>query len=119
MAEQTPSVSFFSASFGEIDEAKGIIRDVSVVTIGEARGHDVLVDATTLQQVKKSAKQYKGGIKVAIDHGSGFDGIVGYLRNLHVDGDKLLADLHLLKSHPAFSRVLELAKEIPDTFGLS
>jgi hypothetical protein len=109
----------FSALAGEIDSASGIIRGVSVITAGEARGHGLLVDATTLQQVKDAAETYPGGLKVKTDHYSGFNEIVGTLKNFTIDGDQLRADLFLLKNHDATARILEMAELMPGSFGLS
>jgi hypothetical protein len=109
----------FSALAGEIDSASGIIRGVSVITAGEARGHGLLVDATTLQQVKDAAETYTGGLKVKTDHYSGFNEIVGTLKNFTIDGDQLRADLFLLKNHDATARILEMAELMPGSFGLS
>jgi hypothetical protein len=109
----------FSALAGEIDSASGIIRGVSVITAGEARGHGLLVDAKTLQQVKDAAETYPGGLKVKTDHYSGFNEIVGTLKNFTIDGDQLRADLFLLKNHDATARILEMAELMPGSFGLS
>lgn len=110
---------YFAAVTGSVDTEKGIIRDVSVVTVGEAKGHDVWADATTLEQVMALAKQFKGGLKVKTKHGGSFGDIVGSLKKFHVDGDQLKADFHLLKNHPMRESILEMAAEMPDTFGLS
>jgi hypothetical protein len=109
----------FAALAGEIDASSAIIRSVSVITTGEARGHGLLVDATTLQQVKDAAETYPGGLRVKTDHYSGFNEIVGTLKNFVIDGDQLRADLFLLKNHDATPRILEMAELMPGSFGLS
>jgi hypothetical protein len=109
----------FAALAGEIDVSSAIIRSVSVITTGEARGHGLLVDATTLQQVKDAAETYPGGLRVKTDHYSGFNEIVGTLKNFLIDGDQLRADLFLLKNHDATPRILEMAELMPGSFGLS
>jgi hypothetical protein len=109
----------FAALSGAIDTDNAVISDVSVITIGEARGHGMLVDAQTLLEVKEAAETYAGGLKVKTDHFSGFNQIVGALRNFRIDGDQLRADLFLLKNHEATARILEMAELMPDTFGLS
>lgn len=109
----------FAALLGEIDTENAIIRSVSVITVGEARGHGMQVDDETLQQVKAAAETYAGGLKVKTDHFSGFNQIVGTLKNFVIDGDQLRADLYLLKAHDATERILEMAQLMPDTFGLS
>ena len=50
------------------------------------------------------------GFKVKVNHYSGFDGIVGALRDARISGDRVRADLHLLNEHPARDLVLELAR---------
>lgn len=109
----------FAALMGEIDTDNAIIRGVSVITVGEAKGHGMQVDEETLQQVKAAAETYSGGLKVKTDHFSGFNQIVGTLKNFVIDGEQLRADLYLLKAHDATERILEMAQLMPDTFGLS
>lgn len=108
----------FTAMSGSIDKENGVIHGVSVVSIGIAEGHDMQIDATTLEQVKAAAAR-AGSLQVKIDHWSGFDGIVGTLQNFGIESDRLRADLHLLDNHPARSRVLEMAEKMPGNFGLS
>lgn len=113
----------------EIDAAAGIVSGVSVITVGEARGHyklddkgnlaPMMVDGKTLQQVKACAEQFEGGLKIKLDHGSGAGAIVGVLKNFRIDGDKLRADMHLLETSPHRAYVLELAATMPDSVGLS
>jgi hypothetical protein len=104
---------------GDIDAAAATIKNVSVITVGEARGHGMQIDEKTLLQVKAAAETYAGGLKVKTDHYSGFNEIVGALKNFTIDGDQLRADLFLLKNHDATARILEMAELMPDTFGLS
>ena len=104
---------------GDIDAAAATIKNVSVITVGEARGHGMRIDEKTLLQVKAAAETYAGGLKVKTDHYSGFNEIVGALKNFTIDGDQLRADLFLLKNHDATARIIEMAELMPDTFGLS
>jgi len=109
----------FAALAGQIDAQSATISGVSVITIGEARGHGMQIDARTLAEVKAAAETYAGGLKVKTDHYTGFNEIVGTLKNFTIDGDQLRADLYLLKNHDATPRILEMAELMPDTFGLS
>lgn len=109
----------FSLVGSRIDSLSGIISGVSVITQGDVRGHKMQADAITLQQVKKCADTMTGGVKVKEDHKSGFDDIVGALRNFAIDGQQLRADLHLLKAHERFPVIVEMAQSQPETFGLS
>lgn len=111
---------YFETLLGAVvHEDEMTILGVSIATEGVAKGHNVLVDRTTLEQMKELAEEFTGGLKVKIDHFSGFSGIVGSLLNFRIKGKKLLADLHLLKAHDAAPLILEMASRIPDTFGLS
>lgn len=111
----------FAATFeaGKVNAAEGIIYGVSVMTEGPARGHGVMCDAKTLQQVKECAAKYAGGLKVKMTHAGDAGDIAGFLTDFRIKGKKLLADLNLLKNYEKRDYVLELATTIPDTFGLS
>lgn len=109
----------FASSEGIIDSDTGIIRGVSIITEGVALGHGVIVDAKTLQQVQQAASEYAGGLKVKLNHSGQVGDIVGYLDTLRISGKKLLGDLHLLDSSPHRQYILEIARKIPETFGLS
>lgn len=111
--------TFFSVLQGRVDREANVIRGVAVITKGPALGHGMFVDDTTLQQVVEQAKTYAGGLKVKLDHTNSASEIVGYLREFHIDGESVRADLHLLRSSPRREYILELAETIPDTFGLS
>ena len=96
-----------------------IIEGVSIISVGEAKGHGLFVDATTLQEVKQCAESYAGGVKVNLDHGAGIKDIVGFCDNFRIIGDKLVADLNLLQNAEKRDYVLEIAEKLPDTFGIS
>lgn len=110
---------FTSLAESKVDRETGVISGVSVISVGEAKGHGMFVDATTLEQVKLSAEQHEDGVKVKTDHWSGFNGIVGVIKNFQIDGDKLRGDLHLLENHEAREKVLEMAEKMPSQFGIS
>jgi hypothetical protein len=96
-----------------------IIEGVSVISVGEAKGHGLFVDRITLQEVKVCAESYAGGVKVNLDHGAGIRDIVGYCDNFRIVGEKLIADLNLLQNAERRDYVLEIAEKLPDTFGIS
>lgn len=111
---------------GEIDAAAGVVRGVAVITEGPARGHfdrksgnQIMVDSATLESIAKCAAEYKDGLKVKMTHDGDAADIVGVLRNFHVDGKTLRADFHLLQSTPHRAYILEIAAEMPESFGLS
>jgi hypothetical protein len=96
-----------------------IIEGVSVISVGEAKGHGLFVDAQTLREVKACAETYAGGVKVNLDHGAGIRDIVGFCDNFRIIGQKLVADLNLLQNAERREYVLEIAEKLPDTFGIS
>jgi len=112
----------FAANFCEfasIDTEAGVVRGVAVISIGPALGHGIMVDMTTLEQVKACAEEYRNGLKVKMTHAGDAGDIVGYLTKFRIEGDKLLADLNLLRNSRHREYIMELAAVIPDTFGLS
>jgi len=96
-----------------------IIEGVSIISVGEAKGHGLFVDDITLQEVKACAESYAGGVKVNLDHGAGIKDIVGFCDNFRIVGGKLVADLNLLETAEKRAYVLEIAERMPDTFGIS
>ena len=120
--KRDPLMEFHTAlGGGLVDEQRGIITGVSVITNGVmAIGHDIHVDDTTLLQMKFAADSRPGGkVPVKWNHKTGADEVCGYLVNFRVDGDKLKADWHLLDHHPRRDQALELASRMPDGVGLS
>lgn len=105
----------------KVDAGSGVIFGVSVMTVGEAKGHNMLIDETTLRQALSVAVQHKDGIKVKFggDHKAGVADVNGTLKAFRIEGNQLKADLHLLKSDPRNEKVLEMAVTMPDEFGLS
>lgn len=113
-------LTFFAAATGSrVDREAGVLRGVSVITEGEAKGHGMIVDGVTLEQVKACAETYVDGLRVKMDHYTGIDAMVGVLRDFQIDGSQLRADLHLIKSHEDFEKILEMAETMPGIFGLS
>jgi len=96
-----------------------VIEGVSIISIGEAKGHGLYVDEQTLMEVKTCAESYKGGVKVNLDHGAGIKDIVGFVNNFRIVGKQLLGDLNLLETSPMRDYVLEISSKLPDTFGIS
>jgi len=107
----------------DVDELEDMtIEGVSVLTTGMAKGHKLQIDQMTLQQVMDCANSFKNGVKVNENHGAGIGDIVGKLTNFRIDetGEKLIADLSFLQSREDRAKYyLDLAREIPDSFGIS
>jgi hypothetical protein len=94
------------------------LKNVSILTIGEAKGHNLYVDETSLQEALTVA-QSMGRIKVTNGHGATqVMDILGYVENFKIEGQRLLGDLTLLDSEKA-NYVRSLAETMPDQFGLS
>lgn len=102
-----------------LEEDSTIIPNVYILSQGEARGHDLFIDKTSLEKAYELMSKAPNGVKVKMNHGSGLDAVLGFARNPRIEGDKLLADLHLLKSSPHYALVKEMANEAPDQFGVS
>ena len=96
-----------------------IIEGISIISIGEAKGHGMFVDEQTLLEVKACAETYKGGVKVNLDHGAGIKDIIGFVDNIRIVGERLIGDLNLLETADKRDYVLEIAERMPDTFGIS
>jgi hypothetical protein len=64
---------FAAATGSRVDREAGILRGVSVITEGEAKGHGMIVDSVTLEQVKACAETYIDGLRVKMDHATGID----------------------------------------------
>jgi hypothetical protein len=107
-----------------VDSKNGIIRGVSLISLGDAKGHfddkgrQVIVDETTLEQIFNHCKKL-GTVKVKADHGSGVFEIVGWADNFAMTANKVLADVHLYESEPNRPRLLEIAEKNPTHMGIS
>ncbi|HWL53860.1 MAG TPA: hypothetical protein VNQ90_15580 [Chthoniobacteraceae bacterium] len=117
-----PQLTQFQALPGgdSVDADAGIIKGVSVMTIGPALGHGMDIDEKGLKQCL-AACLAKGdeGVKLVINHESGFSEIVGVVKDFRIEGDQLKGDAHLLDSHPQRAHILEVASKMPKNFGLS
>lgn len=108
----------------QIDLENGIIRCVSLMEMGDAKGHfdkkgrQVIIDTVTLQQVFSACNKL-GSIKVKADHGSGIFEIVGWADNFSLKADKVCADVHIYESEPNRQRLFEIAEKNPTHMGIS
>ena len=105
-------------SVGRIDKDAGVIHGVSVINLGEARGHGLHVDRTCMGQLLEIGNN-SSRVPMRISHGSGPTETAGYITNFKIANDQLRGDLHLLKTHPQRAQILELAESIPGGVGLS
>lgn len=78
----------------------GMISGVSLITTGEAIGHELWIDSTFIEQIAASIDEM--GVKSRFTHpGMSSDGLgrlLGRINNASVSGDKVLGDLHFAMS---------------------
>jgi hypothetical protein len=118
--DETQRAAVAYKSYRDDEEMEsGDFGGVSILEIGEAKGHDLFVDKLSLEKAKDIMNQAPNGVKVKMNHGSGLDAVVGFARNARIEGNKLIADLKLLKSSQHYGLIKEMADEAPDQFGIS
>ena len=115
--KQRAAVAYRTYRDEEMEELE--LGGVSILTIGEAKGHDLYIDRKSLETALAEMQKAKNGVKVKMNHGSGLDAVVGFARNPRIEGDKLIADLRLLRNSPHYGLIKEMASEAPDQFGVS
>ena len=96
---------------------------VSVITEGVAQGHNLLIDATTLEQVASFGKANQP-IKVLADHSDSVGEIIGYMDNFAIDSkeagkSKVRADFHILETSNKANFFSELISKLADQIGFS
>ncbi len=120
----TKFVSRLDMADARVDRENGIIKGVSLVSIGEARGYNQYADQTTLEQVRDCAKKYKGGLRVkfnpsTFNHGDG--SLAGRIPGdtIKVVDDQCVGDIHVYKTFAGKEYLFEIAETAPDNCGLS
>lgn len=112
------------------DYGAGIIRGFSMITRGEALGHEMWIDGEFLDQVAgASSAAGKRGLKVRFTHpGLSSDGLGKFLGRVKFgrrDGEQVFGDLHFSRSsHDTpdgnlAKYVMDMAEEHPEDFGAS
>ena len=122
------------ADGGRVDRAggrysAGLIRGAAIITRGEALGHGAWIDADMLAQVADALNAAPNGIKSRFTHpslsGDGLGKFLGRAFDARVEGDRVLADVHLSpRSHDTpegdlGEYVLAMADDEADAFGVS
>jgi hypothetical protein len=107
----------------------GVINGASIITRGEALGHDLWVDADFLSDVTAAGNAKNFGLKARFTHpGLSSDGLGTYLgkvHNLRTEGDQVIGDLHFQESATKTpdgnlaEYVMQLAEDAPEDFGIS
>lgn len=113
----------------QVDRDRGILRNVAVVTVGEAKGHGVQLDQLFIEDVVSLGNAAPRGIKVRFTHpnasGSALGTYLGRAKNFRSDGSVARCDIQLsdvAKKSPKgdlFEYVLSMADANPDMFGAS
>ena len=83
--QQRAAVAYSTYRDDEMEEME--LGGVSILEVGEAKGHDLFVDKVSLQTALKLMKGARNGIKVKINHGSGLESVVAFARNPRIEGD--------------------------------
>ncbi len=108
----------------------GLIKNVSIITMGEAKGHGFNVDLSFIQQVLARMQQSANGIAAYYNHPSilandRLQNYLGKFTNPRIEGDKVIADLNLNQAARRSPKgdlaymVLNIAKEDPQALGFS
>lgn len=119
-------VSRLNLAGSRVDRLHGIIKGVSLIALGEARGHGKQVDQKTLETVRECASKYSNGLRVKFNpntftHGAG--SLAGRIPpdSIRIEGNKTIGDLYLYNALPEATRdyLFEIAEETPENIGLS
>jgi hypothetical protein len=117
---------YFAAIPGEsrVDEANRVIRRVSLISEGDAKGHkdedgrQVVVDQTCLDQIFEFC-QAAETVKVKIDHGSGVFSTAGYVDSFFREANRVTGNLHIYETEDEAPRIFEIARTNPRHMGIS
>ena len=110
-----------------MDRQNEVLRRVCMLEEGEAKGHGIFIDRKTLETALACASKFSEGLKVKLRHSisGAYQNILeeafGLLKDPAIEGNKLCADLYLLKSLPASikEKAFEMAEAMASQFGLS
>ena len=100
----TKYTCFSSISGGKVDRDAGVIRGVSVITEGDAKGHGFKIDSQSVSSLFTLAKAFTNGVLVKFrhkqegEHQNILTETAGSLTNFSVVGNKLKADFVPLES---------------------
>lgn len=119
----------FAKQKPRVDYEAEKIYGYSVMTMGEALGHDMWADETTLQQIVDLGNTYPNGIKMRFTHpGISSDGMgkqVARATNFRLKKTQVLADMAFIEgAHQSpqgdlVDYLLVMADKDPDMFGTS
>lgn len=122
--EQSSSVDREGGRYGF-----GMVSGVSVITRGEALGHELWIDADFLSDTTAGINATDRGLKARFTHpGLSSDGLGSMLGKVHdakTVGDRVIGDLHFIESAThtpdgdLAAYVMQLAEDAPEDFGVS
>lgn len=132
---------FIKFSNGSVDREAGIIRGAVVAEQGvSASGHFAYIDkdgaftrdeskgvkrvpmhmdAESLSSALAAAKEGGGRLRVRSDHVDSLAARGGYADNFRIEGNKLLADIHLFDAYAHRDIVMDVVEQTPELIGLS
>jgi hypothetical protein len=115
--------------FDSISEQDGFIKGITVIREGEAKGHNLFINSSFLDDVVRLGNERSAGIKARFGHpnicSTALGTYLGRYKYFRKENDKVVADLFLdasAKTSPKgnlYDYVLNLAKTNPDMFGAS
>ena len=111
------------------DYGAGLIRGASIITRGEALGHNLWIDGYMLEQTADAINNHSKGVKVRFTHpsmsGDGLGSYLGRAKNAFVIGNQVYADVHFSEAGhhtpdgDLAEYVMSLADNDADAFGVS
>lgn len=124
------SQRYTTKEFAAINQDMGLLEGVHIMEVGEAKGHDILIDSTTLMQIVELGNSQPQGVKCRFGHpnicAEALGTYLGRFKNFRFkDVNTVIADLYLdetAKNTPngdLYSYVLTMAMTNPDMFGNS
>ena len=124
---QTYALSALQDGQARIDRENGRMIGLSVITEGEAKGHEMWVDEISLQTLLKSVSVQS--IQAYITHSGAIFGDrltneIGLFKNFRIEDDRVRADFHSFDSfreddRAKYNRLFELAEKASNRFGIS
>lgn len=111
----------------KLDRVAGVLRDVSIISTGEALGHEMMVTQMTLGRTLSLLEGQT--VPAYITHGgASFDRLldeIGTFSGFYISGERLLAreftafPSFMKDDAPRFNRLFDLASAAPGSFGIS
>lgn len=123
------SNTIYHQSPTQIDRENGIIKDIILCQVGEAKGHDLFINDSFIDKVVQLGNENTAGVKARFGHpnicSTALGSYLGRYKNFRKQDDKAIADLYLDKTSikspngNLYDYVLDLAESNPDMFGAS